>query len=116
MSGKKAVSWIEFVKIKKKENTGKHLKEVLKMAGDEWKKVKAGSHSDYVVGKSPPMTRKKKSNKKKKKDNCHDDEVHMAKTGTRKSYKTNDCIGCKCCAKLKKDIESLTKRIEKLEN
>lgn len=111
MVDKKPVSWIEFVKIKKGENKGLHLKEVLKMAGDEWKKVKAGTHSKYTQGKSAPRTRKKSKGCKKGKKaqaSSSDDDAHDG-AATRKSHK------CKCCAKLRKEIKTLKARLSELE-
>ena len=114
MADKKSVSWIEFVKIKKGENKGMHLKEVLKMAGDEWKKIKAGTHEKYTQGKSAPRTRKKskgcKKGKKTKGSNPEDE--HESHGTTRKSNKSGKC---NCCAKLRKEIKRLKARISELE-
>ena len=61
MSGKTPVSWNGLVKAMKADTPKLHLSEVLKTAGKEWKKVKAGTHPKYTQGKSEPVIRKKTS-------------------------------------------------------
>ena len=59
---KKEITWQSLVKEMKKP--GESLKSAMKAAGDEWKKIKAGTHPTYTQGKSSPPTRKKKKEKK----------------------------------------------------
>ena len=114
MVDKKPITWIEFVKIKKGQNKSKHLKEVLKMAGSEWKKVKAGTHSEYTQGKCAPRTRKKhttsKKKKKGKKGSAHD-EADDASHSTRKTHKCKKCV----CANLRHEIKILKEKLSELE-
>lgn len=59
---KKEITWQTLVKEMKKP--GESLKSAMKAAGNEWKKIKAGTHPSYTQGKSSPSTRKKKKEKK----------------------------------------------------
>lgn len=118
MVEKKAVSWIEFVKITKGKNPDSHLKKVLKMASGEWKKIKSGSHDKYSQGKSPPRTRKKSNSKKGKKHNksknqSNDDDNEEECESSRKTSKRGR--NCSCCKNLRKEIKKLKEKIEELE-
>lgn len=103
---KKEISWKGLVKLTadKHKKSGKpfDFKTVLSDAGAEWKKIKSGNHSEYVVGKSAPTKRKGKSaaasktmkkSKSKSSSGCDMKEI-MSK-----------CKLCKSCqAKVKKVI------------
>jgi hypothetical protein len=112
---KKEISWKGLVKqvSDKHKKSGKSFdfKNVLRDAGDEWEKIKAGNHPDYVVGKSAPAAASTKRNGKSaaaktmKKNKKSSSSASAAAAGCDMKEIMSKCKLCKSCqAKVKKVI------------
>lgn len=112
---KKEISWKGLVKqvSDKHKKSGKSFdfKNVLRDAGDEWEKIKAGNHPDYVVGKSAPAASTKRNGKSaaaktmKKNKKSSSASASAAAAGCDMKEIMSKCKLCKSCqAKVKKVI------------
>ena len=103
---KKAISWIDLIKIKGAERKSKGLaagvRDVIPEAKTEWQLIKSGKHSKYTQGKP---TRKAKGNKKSsKKSRKANKNVNVSSNDVKDILEK--CKLCKKCAnKVKKVLK-----------
>jgi len=62
----KTITWKEIGAVVRKANPGLGVTEQMKLAGAEWKKVKAGTHAEYTQAAAAPKAKTEKKEKKEK--------------------------------------------------
>ena len=106
---KKSVSWLELIKLKLGEEKSKgnspSINDIMPQAKKEWAQIKAGTHPNYIQGKSQTFARKKKADGSNKKTRKADKK--SAKNSSESINIQEIMSQVKMCSKCKKQVEKI---------
>lgn len=113
---KKPISWLELIKLKLGEAKGSSLNDIMPETKKAWAQIKAGTHPEYIQGKSQTFARKKKSgdnnNTKKNRKSMKSASASASSPSPSASSPTVEELlaQIKLCGKCKKQVDKLMKK------
>ena len=111
---KKPISWLELIKLKLGEAKGSSLNDIMPETKKAWAQIKAGTHPEYIQGKSQTFARKKKSgdnNNTKKNRKSMKIASASASSPSASSPSVEELLAqIKLCGKCKKRVDKLMKK------
>ena len=110
---KKPISWLELIKLKLGEAKGSSLNDIMPETKKAWAQIKAGTHPEYIQGKSQTFARKKKSgdNTTKKSRKSMKSASPMSASASATSPTVEELLAqIKLCGKCKKRVDKLMKK------
>jgi hypothetical protein len=118
---KKPISWLELIKLKLGEAKGSSLNDIMPETKKAWAQIKAGTHPEYIQGKSQTFARKKKSgdnnNTKKNRKSMKSASASsasaspMSASSASSSPTVEELLAqIKLCGKCKKQVDKLMKK------
>ena len=112
---KKPISWLELIKLKLGEAKGASLNDIMPETKKAWAQIKAGTHPEYIQGKSQTFARKKKSGdnstKKSRKSMKSASASSPSASASSASPSVEELLAqIKLCGKCKKRVDKLMKK------
>ena len=109
---KKPISWLELIKLKLGEAKGSSLNDIMPETKKAWAQIKAGTHPEYIQGKSQTFARKKKSGDNSTKKSRKSMKSASASSASASSSPTVEELlaQIKLCGKCKKRVDKLMKK------
>lgn len=113
---KKPISWLELIKLKLGEAKGSSLNDIMPETKKVWAQIKAGTHPEYIQGKSQTFARKKKSGdnnntKKNRKSMKSASASSPSASASATSPTVEELLAqIKLCGKCKKQVDKLMKK------
>ena len=114
---KKPISWLELIKLKLGEAKGSSLNDIMPETKKAWAQIKAGTHPEYIQGKSQTFARKKKSGdnttKKSRKSmkSASASSASASSASSASSPTVEELLAqIKLCGKCKKQVDKLMKK------
>jgi len=116
---KKPMSWLELIKLKLSEEKSKgnspSINDIMPAAKKEWAQIKAGTHPEYMQGKSQTFARKKKGDGNKKTRKASSSSSKKASSSNNKASEASSSLTdiqdilaqVKMCGKCKKKVEKI---------
>jgi len=111
---KKPISWLELIKLKLGEAKGSSLNDIMPETKKAWAQIKAGTHPEYIQGKSQTFARKKKSGDnttKKSRKSMKSASASPSSPSASSSPSVEELLAqIKLCGKCKKRVDKLMKK------
>ena len=109
---KKPISWLELIKLKLGEAKGSSLNDIMPDTKKAWAQIKAGTHPEYIQGKSQTFARKKKSgDTTKTRKSMKSASASASPSSPSSSPSVEELLTqIKLCGKCKKRVDKLMKK------